>query len=175
MAEINNRPQVASIFGRADLNAGMFGSYDAGAKVEQGHAVYQTVLWGTFVEDYIAAGVINGLINPNLYTTELIGVVAISNSGTQSDIAALQSGASSIGAVMKRGYVICHMDETNKPVPGQAVSVNLNAGKIGYVTGLTSGGVLNAAKAAARVVRVFDTHCEVELVGGGVIPVTYVA
>jgi len=175
MAEVNNRPAALSIFQRQDLNAGIFGSYDAGAKTEQGLAVYQTVLWGTFAEEYIVAGVVNGLIPPSFYTTELYGVVAVTNSGTQADIAALQSAGGSIGAVMKRGYVMCRMDTANPPVVGQAVSVNLNAGLVGYVTGKVSGGVLNIAKEQARVKAVFDTHCEVELTGEAVMNCTYVA
>jgi len=169
MSEVNQNPSVLSIFQKSDLNAGLFGRVAAGARTER-HAQYQDVYWGTFSE-----WTSNGLVSPTYSTTELIGVQAISNDGTQANIALQIAGAGSIGTVMKEGYVICRMDVDNKPSVGQAVSVNLNTGKIGYVTGLTSGGVLNIAKALARVVAVYDTHCEVELAGNTVLACTYVA
>lgn len=174
MSEINTNPSVLSIFQKSDLNAGIFGRVAAGARTER-HAQYANVVWGTFAELYFSGATQYGLIPPSLYTTELIGVQAISNDGTQANIANQIAGAGSIGTVIKEGYVICRMDVDNKPNVGQAVSVNLNAGKIGYVTGLTSGGVLNIAKGLAKVVAVYDTHCEVELAGNAVIACTYAA
>lgn len=169
MSEVNNTPFVGSIFQRADLNAGIFGSYAAGARTER-HAQYQDAIWGTFVE-----WTSNGLVPPTYATTEIIGIQAISNDGTQANIAIQTAGAGSIGTVIKEGYAICRMDVDNKPSVGQAVSINLNTGKIGYVTGLTAGGVLNLSKAVARVSQVFDTHCEVELAGNTVMTATYAA
>jgi len=165
--EENINPQTLSIFQTSDLNSGRFGSYDAGAQTER-HPTAQDIPWGTFAELTSL-----GMAAPSYVTTELIGVEVEAFTGDPVKIASQIQSAGSIGAVAKRGKVICRIDIDNKPVVNHAVSVNLNAGKIGYVTSLLTGGVLTVDKRAARVSAVYDTHCEVELAGDAVIVATY--
>ena len=169
MSEVTNVPSALSMFAKTDLNGGIFGA-DSARNESESRRFNADLEFGTFAE--VGA---SGMIAPSATTTELLGVVMVTNSSSQAQKALFKQSSGSVGAIGKGGYIVCLMDATNKPGVDQALSINTNVGKVGYVTGLTAGGVLNVAKAVGKVVQVFDTHCLVELSGDNVIACTYAA
>ncbi len=169
MSEVNNVPESLSIFDSSDLSGGIFGA-DSPRNETETQPFYADLEFGTLAE----LGTY-GIIAPSASTTRLQGVVMVTNSSSPTQKALFKQSSGSVGAIGKGGYIVCLMDVDNKPSVDDSVNVNLNTGKVGYITSLTSGGVLQIGKELARVVKVFDTHCLISLAGVNDYPCGYVA